>query len=109
MNEGVGLIVEVDPERARRRLEIGYVDAVVDTLEEAMTLVEEAQEAEIPKSIGLIGNAADIFPELVIRGVIPDVVTDQTPAHDLLSYVPAGLSLAEADACVSVTRTVIWP
>jgi urocanate hydratase len=61
-----------------------------------MTLVEEAQEAEIPKSIGLIGNAADIFPELVIRGVTPDVVTDQTPAHDLLSYVPAGLSLSEA-------------
>ncbi|MBW6466460.1 MAG: urocanate hydratase [Brevefilum sp.] len=97
MNEGVGLIVEVDPERARRRLEIGYVDAVFDTLEEAMTLVEEALESETPKSIGLIGNAAEIFPELVLRGVIPDVVTDQTPAHDTLSYIPAGLSLAEAD------------
>jgi urocanate hydratase len=98
MNEGVGLIVEVDPERARRRLDIGYVDAVVDSLEEAMTLVEEALEEERPKSIGLIGNAAEIYPELVIRGVIPDVVTDQTPAHDLLNYVPAGLSVAEADA-----------
>jgi urocanate hydratase len=97
MNEGVGLIVEVDPERAHRRLEIGYVDAVFDSLEEAMTLVEEALDAETPKSIGLIGNAADIFPELVLRGVIPDVVTDQTPAHDTLSYVPSGLSLAEAD------------
>jgi urocanate hydratase len=97
MNEGVGLIVEVDPERARRRLEIGYVDAVFDTLEEAMTLVEEAVESGTPKSIGLIGNAAEIFPELVLRGVIPDVVTDQTPAHDLLSYIPAGLSLVEAD------------
>jgi urocanate hydratase len=97
MNEGVGLIVEIDPERARRRLEIGYVDAVFDTLEEAMTLVEEAVERETPKSIGLIGNAAEIFPELVLRGVVPDVVTDQTPAHDLLSYIPAGLSLAEAD------------
>lgn len=97
MNEGVGLIVEVDPDRAKRRLEIGYVDAVVDTLEEAMTLVEEALDAETPKSIGLIGNAADIFPELVIRGVVPDVVTDQTPAHDLLSYVPGGLSVKEAD------------
>lgn len=97
MNEGVGLIVEVDPDRARRRLEIGYVDAVVDTLEEAMTLVEEAQAAETPKSIGLIGNAAEIFSELVIRGVLPDVVTDQTPAHDLLSYIPAGLTLTEAD------------
>ncbi|MBR9984754.1 MAG: urocanate hydratase, partial [Desulfosarcina sp.] len=97
MNEGVGLIVEVDPKRARRRLEIGYVDAVVDTLEEAMTLVEDALDAEMPKSIGLIGNAAEIFPELVIRGVIPDVVTDQTPAHDTLNYIPAGLSLVEAD------------
>jgi urocanate hydratase len=98
MNEGVGLIVEVDPERAQRRLEVGYVDVVVDTLEEAMTLVEEALEKEEPKSIGLIGNAAEIYPELVVRGVVPDVVTDQTPAHDLTSYVPAGMSLAEAAA-----------
>ncbi len=97
MNEGVGLIVEIDPERANRRLEIGYVDAVVDTLEEAMTLVEEAIQDETPKSIGLIGNAAEIYPELVIRGVTPDVVTDQTPAHDMLSYVPAGMTLEEAD------------
>ena len=97
MNEGVGLVVEVDPERAQRRLEIGYVDAVVDNLEEAMTLVEEAVEDEEAKSIGLIGNAAEIFPELVLRGVVPDVVTDQTPAHDLLAYIPAGMSLAEAD------------
>ncbi len=97
MNEGVGLIVEVDPERARRRLEIGYVDAVVDTLEEAMTLVEEAVDDETPTSIGLIGNAAEIYPELVIRGVVPDVVTDQTPAHDLHSYIPAGMTLKEAE------------
>ncbi|MDT8381889.1 MAG: urocanate hydratase [Brevefilum sp.] len=97
MNEGVGLIVEVDPERAKRRLDVGYVDMVVDELEEAMTVVEEALEKEEPKSIGLIGNAADIYPELVIRGVVPDVVTDQTPAHNLLNYVPSGLSLAEAD------------
>ncbi len=89
MNEGVGLIVEVDPERARRRHEIGYVDLVVDTLEEAMTLVEEAQENEIPRSIGLIGNAADIFPELALRGITPDVVTDQTPAHDVSMYIPS--------------------
>ncbi len=93
MNNGVGLIVEVDPDRAHRRLEIGYVDAVTDTLEEAMTLVEEALEDETPTSIGLIGNAAEIYPELVLRGVVPDVVTDQTPAHDLMSYIPAGMSL----------------
>lgn len=97
MNEGVGLIVEVDPERAHRRQEIGYVDLVVDTLEEAMTLVEEFKEKRIAKSIGLIGNAADIYPELVIRGVVPDVVTDQTPAHDVLMYVPSGLGVVAAE------------
>jgi urocanate hydratase len=97
MNEGVGLIVEVDPQRAMRRKEIGYVDLVVDTLEEAMTLVEEYVEKKIPKSIGLIGNAADIYPELVIRGITPDVVTDQTPAHDVLMYVPSGLSPVAAE------------
>ena len=96
MNGGVGLIVEVDPQRAQRRYEIGYVDVVVDTLEEAMTLVEEAVEQEIPKSIGMIGNAADIYPELVIRGVIPDVVTDQTPAHEVMMYIPSGLSVVAA-------------
>ena len=97
MNEGVGLIVEIDPARAQRRLEIGYVDVVVDTLEEAMTLVEEAVNNEEPKSIGLIGNAAEIYPELVARGITPDVVTDQTPAHDVMAYVPIGLSVEEAD------------
>ncbi|MFH1636659.1 MAG: urocanate hydratase [Chloroflexota bacterium] len=97
MNEGVGLIVEVDPERAQRRLDVGYVDTVVDTLEEAMTLVEEAVESQVPKSIGLIGNAADIYPELVMRGIVPDVVTDQTPAHEALMYIPSGLSVRAAD------------
>ncbi len=97
MNEGVGLIVEVDPARARRRKEIGYVDVVVDELEEAMTLVEEARSKGIPRSIGLIANAADIYSELVVRGVIPDVVTDQTPAHDASMYVPSGLSVTAAE------------
>jgi urocanate hydratase len=97
MNEGVGLIVEVDPERAERRRAIGYVDTVVDTLEEAMTLVEEAKERQIPKSIGLIGNAADIYSELVTRGVVPDVVTDQTSAHEALFYIPSGLSVTAAN------------
>ena len=98
MNEGVGLIVEADPARAKRRLEIGYVDAVVDTLEEAMTLVEDLVRDERPLSIGLIGNAAEIYPELVLRGVTPDVVTDQTPAHDVMMYIPAGLNVEEAEA-----------
>ena len=97
MNEGVGLIVEVDPAHAKRRLDGGYVDRVVDNLEEAMTLVDEYKEREIPQSIGLIGNAADITQELAMRGVIPDVVTDQTSAHEALMYVPSGLSVAAAD------------
>jgi urocanate hydratase len=97
MNEGVGLIVEIDPARAQRRLDHRYVDVVVDELEEAMTLVEEAVRDGRPLSVGLIGNAADIFPELAQRGVVPDVVTDQTPAHDPLMYVPNGLSLADAE------------
>src|SRR5512145_2439446 len=98
MNEGVGLIVEVDPARARRRHQIGYVDLVVDDLEEAMTLVEDFREQKTPKSIALIGNAAEIYPELVIRGVTPDVVTDQTPAHDVSMYVPAGMNVDEAES-----------
>jgi urocanate hydratase len=97
MNEGVGLIVEVDPERAERRRAIGYVDTVVDTLEEGMTLVEEAKEQQIPKSIGLIGNASDVYSELVARGVVPDVVTDQTSAHEALMYNPSGLSVIAAN------------
>jgi len=98
MNEGVALVVEVDPARARRRQEIGYVDDVVDTLEEAMTLVEKYTQEGKPRSIGLVANAADIFPELAIRASLPDVVTDQTPAHDVLSYVPAGLNVEQAEA-----------
>ncbi len=88
MNEGVGLIVEVDPARARRRLETGYVDEVTDNLEEAMTRVQESLLRQEPHSIGVIGNAAEVYGELVVRGVVPDVVTDQTPAHDPLMYVP---------------------
>jgi urocanate hydratase len=92
MNEGVGLIVEVDPARAQRRLETGYIDVVVDALDEALSLVEVAQGKGEPRSVGLIANAADVFPALVQRGVVPDVVTDQTPAHDVLMYVPRDLS-----------------
>ena len=97
MNEGVGLIVEVDRERAERRRAIGYVDTVVDTLEEAMTLVEENKAAGNAISIGLIGNAADVYSELFQRGVIPDVVTDQTSAHEALFYIPSGFSVTDAD------------
>ena len=98
MNEGVALIIEIDPARAARRLATRYLDEVVDDLEEAMTRVEEAVQAGAPRSIGLIGNAATVLPELVARGVTPDVVTDQTCAHDPLMDLPAGLSLDEAAA-----------
>ena len=96
MNQGVGLVVEVDPARAQRRLDTNYVDVVVNDLEEAMTLVEEALAGQRPLSVGLIGNAADVYAELAERGVTPDVVTDQTSAHNPLDYVPTGLSVAEA-------------
>ena len=96
MNEGVGLIVEVDPDRARRRQEIGYVDVVVEDIDQALSLVETAVAEGRPYSIGLVGNAADVFPALVERGVTPDIVTDQTPAHDPSSYIAHGMSLSEA-------------
>ncbi len=97
MNEGVGLFVEVDRWRADRRLSLRQVDVVTDSLEEAMTWVEEAVAAETPRSVALVGNAAEVLPELVARGVRPDVVTDQTSAHDpLYGYIPAGLTLEAA-------------
>lgn len=96
MNEGVGLIVEVDPAHARRKLDIGYVDDVQEDLDQALGIIEEYKTAGKAISIGLIGNAAEVFPELVKRGVIPDVVTDQTSAHDALDYVPLGLQIEEA-------------
>ena len=99
MNEGVALVIEVDPERARRRHEIGYVDRVTDSPDEALSLARSAASAGRPESIALIGNAAEIEPELVHRGERFDVLTDQTSAHDALNgYVPAGLSLDEAAA-----------
>jgi len=97
MNEGVALVVEVDQWRIDRRLQHRYLDVATDNIEEAMTWVEEAVAKGEAKSIGLLGNAAEILPELVARGVTPDVVTDQTSAHDpLLGYIPAGMTLEEA-------------
>jgi urocanate hydratase len=97
MNEGVGVIVEVDRWRAERRLSMRQVDAVADNIEDAMTMAEDAIKAGIPASIALVGNAAEILPELLARGVVPDVVTDQTSAHDVMyGYIPAGLTLEQA-------------
>ena len=98
MNEGVCLAVEVDSQHIERRLETGYCDEMASTLDEALAQVREACNTGQPLSIGLIGNAAEVYPELVRRGIIPDMVTDQTSAHDALNgYIPAGLSLQEAD------------
>ena len=99
MNEGVALVVEVDPHRIARRRETRYLDTAVDTLEEAMTLVEEAVHAGRPLSVGLLGNAGDVVRELAARDVVPDIVTDQTSAHDALNgYMPAEMSVDEAAA-----------
>jgi urocanate hydratase len=97
MNEGVALVVEVDPERIERRLKTRYLDRSTDDLDEALRWVDEARNTGEAVSIGLLGNAAETHPELLRRGFRPDVVTDQTSAHDPLEgYVPAGLSLGDA-------------
>lgn len=97
MNEGVCLDVEVDEARIRRRLKAGYCREMTDDLEEGLEMVEIAAREGEPQSVALLGNCADVHPELVKRGFRPDVVTDQTSAHDPLEgYIPAGLSLEEA-------------
>jgi urocanate hydratase len=96
MNDGLCLAVEVDPWRIQRRVETGYCDHMSENLDEALGLLERAKSG---LSVGLLGNIAEIMPELVRRGIVPDVVTDQTSAHDIrLGYIPAGYSLAEADS-----------
>jgi urocanate hydratase len=97
MNEGVALVVEVDHRRARRRLDTGYLDQIIDDLDRALQLVDEHVHLKRPLSIGLIGNAGEVFPALVRRNIIPDIVTDQTNAHDPLMYVPAGMTVEEAE------------
>jgi len=98
MNEGICLAVEVDRQHIQRRLDTGYCDEMASTLDEALNQVREASNLGQALSIGLIGNAAEVYPELVRRGITPNLVTDQTSAHDALNgYIPAGLSLEEAD------------
>jgi urocanate hydratase len=97
MNEGVALCVEADPDRTQRRLESGYLDEKAEDLDAALERAEEAKREGEPLSIGIPGNAADVFPELLERGFAPDAVSDQTSAHDPLGgYIPAGYSLEEA-------------
>ncbi len=98
MNEGVALVVEVNKWAIERRLRHGYLDTWTASLDEAIRLAVEAKQKGIARSVGLLGNAAEVFPELLKRGIIPDVVTDQTSAHDpLYGYYPAGFSKEEAD------------
>lgn len=97
MNEGVGIIVEINPEKIKRRLQFKQLDTWTDSLDEALKIALEHKKKGEPISIGLLGNAADIYPEFLERGVIPDVVTDQTAAHDELNgYVPGGMTYEEA-------------
>ncbi len=99
MNEGICLAVEVDPARVQRRLETRYLDRSTGSIDEALAWSEDARRHGTAVSIGLIGNCADVLPELVRRGFKPDVVTDQTSAHDPLNgYIPAGLTLTAAAA-----------
>ena len=97
MNGAVFLGVEVDPARIEKRLKSGYCDEIAYSLDEALKLIEKARKDRSSISVGLVGNCADVFPEIVKRGIIPDVVTDQTSAHDALNgYVPHGMSLEDA-------------
>jgi len=97
MNEGVALCVEVDEARIQRRVKTHYLDRATTKLDEALAWAEEARAKKSPASIGLVGNAAEVYPELLRRGFEPDVVTDQTSAHDpLRGYIPAPLSVSEA-------------
>jgi urocanate hydratase len=94
------LAIECDPTHIQRRLETGYLDLQAHTLDEALAVIEDACRAKKALSVGLLGNAAEIYPELIRRGIKPDMVTDQTSAHDPLNgYLPLGWSLEEATLC----------
>jgi urocanate hydratase len=95
MNDGVALVVECDPARLHRRIEGRYLDEAADSLDDAVRRCEQAVAAGEAVSVGVVGNAAEVLPELLRRGVAVDVVTDQTSAHDPLSYLPRGVDVAD--------------
>ncbi|MCK4936301.1 MAG: urocanate hydratase [Elusimicrobiales bacterium] len=98
MNNGVAIIIEVDPERIKKRLETKYINAMTDSLDEALRMADEHLKDGTPFSIGLVGNCAEIVPEMAKRNIKIDVLTDQTSAHDpMKGYIPKGMSLTEAD------------
>jgi urocanate hydratase len=97
LNGACFLGVEVDPARIEKRLQTGYCDRIASNLDEALTIVNDARQRGDAVSVGLVGNCADVLPELVRRGIVPDLLTDQTSAHDPLEgYVPNGMSLQDA-------------
>src|SRR6185503_7545308 len=97
MNGACFLGVEVDPDRIARRIKSGYCDRMSTDLDEALRIIDEARAKGEAISVGLVGNCADLIPELARRGIVPDVLTDQTSAHDALNgYVPNGITLDEA-------------
>jgi urocanate hydratase len=93
MNDGVALVIECDPQRAHRRVETRYLDEVADNLDDAIRRVTTAKKERRALSVAVVGNAAEVLPELLRRGVEVDIVTDQTSAHDPLSYLPKGISV----------------
>lgn len=97
LNGGAFLGIDVDKTRIQKRLDTGYCDVMTESIDEAIKMVLDAKEKKIAKSIGLVGNAGEVLPELLKRGIIPDVLTDQTSAHDMLNgYVPMGMKFEEA-------------
>ena len=97
MNGALFLGVEVDRARIEKRLKSGYCDKIASSLDEALTMIEQARKEKRAISVGLVGNCADVLPEMAKRGVVPDILTDQTSAHDALNgYIPNGMTLAEA-------------
>lgn len=97
MNGAAFLGIDVDKSRIQKRIDTGYLDKMTENLDEALKLVLEAKNKKVPLSVGLVGNAGEILPQILERGIIPDVLTDQTSAHDTLNgYVPMGMSLEEA-------------
>ncbi|WP_055496471.1 urocanate hydratase [Streptomyces albus] len=98
MNDGVAIVVECDPSRIERRIDHGYLDVRAENTAEALRLAVEARDARRPLSIGLLGNAAEVLPQLLAEGAPIDIVTDQTSAHDPLSYLPVGVDFADMAA-----------
>ncbi|GIS54308.1 hypothetical protein Ct9H90mP29_13500 [bacterium] len=116
MAGGVVICIEIDNHRINRRLETNYLDKATDSFEEALKMAKDAVFKKIPLSIGLLGNAADIVPKFVSSDIIPDMVTDQTSAHDeLIGYIPNHHTIEEADnyenpiqKSISMNRFDLW-